>query len=74
VLLVARQDVPIGFDEEFIAQMTTAIDQWFEAVQPPSTDARLIFAVTLWSAVPHIDATLLRLASVSLPMSDVSRA
>jgi len=74
VLLVARQDVPIGFDEEFIRQMTAAIDQWLEAVQPPSTDARLIFGLTLWSAVPHIDATLLRLASVSLPMSGVSRA
>lgn len=74
VLLLARQDVPIGFDEAFIEQMTSALDQWMAAVQPPSTDARWIFALTMWTAVPRLDATLLRLGNVSLPLSDVIRA
>jgi hypothetical protein len=73
VLLLARQDVPIGFDEGFVEQMTSAVHQWLDAVQPPTTDARFIFDLTLWTAMPRIDATLLHLANVSLPMTDVIR-
>ena len=71
VVLVARQDLAIGFDDELIAQIEEAIRQWLEAVQPPAQEARLIFAVTCWSAIPQIDAPLLRLTNLSLPMADI---
>lgn len=71
VVLVTRQDFAIGFDEELIAQIAGAIGQWLEAVQPPTTNARLIFGLTFWSAIPRSEAPLLRLPNVILPMSDV---
>jgi hypothetical protein len=71
VVLVTRQDFAIGFDEELIEQIAGAIAQWLEAVQPPTTNARLIFGLTFWCAIPRTNAPLLRLPNVSLPMSDV---
>jgi hypothetical protein len=72
VVLLARQDVAIGFDEQLMEQVEEAIRQWLDAVKPPSTDARLVFALTFWSAIAQTDAPLLRLTNLSLPMSDVS--
>lgn len=74
VLLFMRQDVSIGFDEELIEQIASALQQWLDAVQPPTADAHLIFALTLWNATPRTDAVLLRLGHVSLAMSAVTRA
>jgi hypothetical protein len=71
VVLLARQDVAIGFDEELMEQVEAAIRQWLDAVKPPATDARLVFALTFWSAIAQTDAPLLRLTNLSLPMSDV---
>ncbi len=71
VVLVARQDLAIGFDEPLIEQVEAAIRQWLAAVQPPAADARLIFAFTFWSAITQTDAPLLRLTNLSLPMCDV---
>lgn len=71
VLLLARQDIAIGFDDQLIEQIAAAIRQWLDAVQPPPTEARLLFGFTFWSAAPRTDAHLLRLANVSLPMTDV---
>jgi hypothetical protein len=71
VVLVTRQDVAIGFAEELVAMIAGSIQQWKEAVQPPSTDARLIFALTFWSAIARTDAPLLRLTQVYLPMASV---
>jgi hypothetical protein len=71
VLLVTRQDLTIAFDDQLIEQIADAIQQWLDAVQPPATDARLLFSLTFWSALPQTDAMLLRLTSLSLPMSDV---
>jgi hypothetical protein len=74
VLLFMRQEVAIGFDEELIEQIASALQQWLDAVQPPTADAHLIFVLTLWNATPRTDAVLLRLGRVSLAMSAVSRA
>jgi hypothetical protein len=63
--------VAIGFDEELLDQIAAGLRQWLDAVQPPATDARLIFALTLWNALPRMDALLLRLTRVSLPMTSV---
>lgn len=71
ILLFMRQDVPIGFDEQLIDQITSAIDQWREAIQPPTTNGRFVFSLTLWNATPHTDSVLLRLGKVTLPMSAV---
>ena len=73
VVLVQRQEVAIGFDEQLIDMIAGSIHQWLDAVQPPATEARLIFAITFWSALPRVDAPLLRLAHVSMPMSGVAR-
>lgn len=73
VLLVTRQDVAIGFDEELVEGIADGIGQWLEAVQPPASDARLLFAISLWSGLPRTDAPLLRLARVALPMTGVAR-
>lgn len=72
VVLLARQDVAIGFDEELMEQVEAAVRQWLDAVKPPATDARLVFALTFWSAIAQTDAPLLRLTNLSLPMSDVT--
>lgn len=71
VVLVTRQDVAIGFAEELVEMIASSIQQWLEAVKPPATDAELIFTLTFWSALPRTDATLLRLARVTLPMTSV---
>jgi hypothetical protein len=71
VVLVTRQDVAIGFAEELVAMIAGSIQQWMEAVQPPSTEARLIFALTFWSAIARTDAPLLRLTQVYLPLTSV---
>lgn len=71
VLLAMRQEIAIGFDEELINQIASGIQLWLDAVQPPTSDARLVFNLTLWSAIPHTDAPLLRLANISLPMTGV---
>lgn len=71
VLLFMRQDVAIGFDEELLDQIAAGVRQWLDAVQPPATDARLLFALTLWNAIPRTDALLLRLTRVALPMTSV---
>lgn len=72
VLLFMRQDVAIGFDEELLDQIAAGLRQWLDAVQPPATDARLIFGLTLWNAIPRTDALLLRLTRVALPMTAVT--
>ena len=69
VLLVARQDVNIGFDELLVEEMAGAIQQWLDAVQPPRAEARLILGLTFWKG--HGDRELLRLTNVSLGMEDV---
>jgi hypothetical protein len=71
VVLVRRQDLAIGFDDQLLEQIEASVRQWLDTVQPTSTGARLIFSLTLWSAVPRFDAPLLRLANVSVSMSDV---
>lgn len=71
VLLVTRQDVAIGFAEELVGMIAASLRQWMEAVQPPATDARLIFALTFWSAIARNDAPLLRLTQLYLPMTSV---
>lgn len=71
VVLVARQDLAIGFDEPLIEQVEAAIRQWLVAVQPPVREACLIFALTFWSAITPAGAPLLRLTNLTLPMSDV---
>jgi hypothetical protein len=72
VVLLARQDVAIGFDEELMEQVEAAIRQWLDAVKPPASEARLVFALTFWSAIAQTDAPLLRLTNLSLSMSDVT--
>lgn len=71
VVLVARQDVAIGFAEELVGMVESSIQQWMAAVQPASTEARLIFTLTFWNALPRTDSQLLRLTRVTLPMSAV---
>jgi hypothetical protein len=71
VVLVTRQDLAIGFDDQLIDQIASSLHQWFDAVQPPSTGGRLIFTLMFWSAIPRFDAPLLRLANVSVSMADV---
>jgi hypothetical protein len=71
VVLVTRQDLAIGFDDQLIDQIASSLHQWFDAVQPPSTGGRLIFTLMFWSAIPRFDAPLLRLTNVSVAMADV---
>jgi hypothetical protein len=73
VVLVTRQDVAIGFAEELVGMIESSILQWMDAVQPPTTNARLILALTFWSAIARTDAPLLRLTQVVVPMSSVVR-
>jgi hypothetical protein len=73
VVLVTRQDVAIGFAEELVGMIADSIQQWMDAVQPPATDARLILALTFWSAIARTDAPLLRLTQVVVPMASVVR-
>lgn len=73
VLAVPRQNLAIGFDEQLVEFAASALEQWLDAVQPPSTEARLVFTVTLWTAVRRTDAPLLRLRRLALPMSYVTR-
>jgi hypothetical protein len=72
VVLVARQDVAIGFAEELVGMVESSIQQWMAAVQPPSTEARLIFTLNFWNALARTDAPLLRLTRVVLPMTAVA--
>jgi hypothetical protein len=71
VLLVVRQEIAIGFDEELIGQIASGIQQWLDTIQPPTTDARLVLDLTLWNSIPRTDAPLLHLANVSLAMTAV---
>jgi hypothetical protein len=73
VLLLPRSDFAIGFDEQIVDQIASGITRWLDAVQPPETGARLIFALTFWTAIPRMDARLLRLTNLSLAMTDVVR-
>ena len=73
VLLVVRQDVAIGFDDQLVEHSAGAIRQWLDAVQPAQAGARLILTLTFWSSTAPSDAPLLRLTNVSLAMSDVIR-
>lgn len=73
VLLLPRSDFAIGFDEQIVDQIASGITQWLDAVQPPESGARLLFALTFWTAIPRMDARLLRLTNLSLAMTDVVR-
>ncbi|HEX6097615.1 MAG TPA: hypothetical protein VF432_14905 [Thermoanaerobaculia bacterium] len=64
VVLVARQ----AFAEELIEHITAATRQWQSAIDPPATNARWRFALTMW----HGAATLLRLSSLQLALRDVN--
>jgi len=69
VVLVPRQDHSLG-DVTLFEQMASSIEQWRNAIQPPTDGARLSFAITVWSTLA--DTTLLKMDDVSLPMDAVT--
>ncbi|MEO8035340.1 MAG: hypothetical protein ABI837_12970 [Acidobacteriota bacterium] len=71
VVLLPRQDLSTGSDDIIVAEVARSIEQWLVAVEPPATEARLIFSVSLWSGI--VDAPVLRLGKLLLPMTDVVR-
>jgi hypothetical protein len=71
VVLVPRQDVTID-DATLFEQIEASIQQWLHAAQPPTSDARLSLAITIWSTIPGVDAPLLQIADASLAMTAVA--
>lgn len=70
VVLVPRQDVTVD-DAALFEQIESSVHQWLDAAQPPATEARLSFGITIWSTIAAIEVPLLRIADASLPMSAI---
>jgi hypothetical protein len=68
VVLVPRQDVSAS-DHALFEQIGGALRQWLETIQPGGEDGRIVLDVTCWSALPDVDALLVKLPQLSLSMS-----
>ena len=68
VVLLPRQDVSAS-DHELFEQIGGALQQWLQTIQPGGEDGRVVLDLTCWSAVPDIDALLVKLPQLSLSMN-----